>query len=80
VNEVFYLLEWIKVEKGSPEPLGWISTPYQNWETAFGAASSSVERYLENPLGIDFTILEAPEGVSLDFLYANLLEELGRAA
>ena len=75
----FYLLEWV-VTPESNAPIGWIHTRYQNWETAFGVASSCVERYLENALRIDFTILEAPEDATIDELYANLLEEMQRAA
>ena len=76
---IFYLIEWVKSDDNFP--VAWIVQDFPTWEKAFGTAEAKLELYGADPKHpMDFTILEAPEGVSLDFLYASLVKEVGRAA
>jgi hypothetical protein len=76
---LFYLIEWVKED--NLLPVAWIVQDFQTWEEAFGTASAKLELYRADPhTPMDFTILEAPEDVSLDTLYANLIKEAGLAA
>ena len=76
---IFYLIEWVKSDDNFP--VAWIVQDFPNWEEAFGMAEAKLELYgADRQHPMDFTILEGPEGASLDFLYANLVKEAGRAA
>jgi hypothetical protein len=76
---IFYLIEW--VTDGANLPVAWIVQDFPTWEKAFDTAEAKLELYRADPKHpMDFTILEAPEGVSLDTLYANLVKEAGLAA